>query len=72
MIVPPTLDGKYWVLTEYLVYKHLKSKMQIVAPKGFATDLVSVPCLFWIAFSPCGQYTKAAVIHDCFYWLCHN
>lgn len=69
MVVSPTGDGKYWVLQEKLEYEHPVTKEHFVIPRGFVTDLASVPRLFWTAFPPCGKYTTAAVLHDYLYWL---
>jgi len=63
-----TADGKYWVVKEPLIYEQPKTKQTIEVPRGFVTDLASVPRLFWTAFPPCGQYTPAAVVHDYIYW----
>ena len=72
MIASPTGDGKYWVLQEQLEYIHPKTNQLYVVPRGFVTDLASVPRLFWAAFPPCGQYTTAAVLHDYLYWVQSN
>src|SRR6266404_482109 len=40
----------------------------IVIPKGFHTDLASVPRLFWTFFPPDGKYTYGALPHDYIYW----
>jgi len=69
MVASPTVDGKYWVLQEPLVYIHPKTNQRFVVPRGFVTDLASVPRLFWTAFPPCGKYTTAAVLHDYLYWV---
>jgi hypothetical protein len=37
-------------------------------PGGFATDLASVPRIFWSIFPPTGRYAWAAVVHDYLYW----
>lgn len=37
-------------------------------PKGFATDLASVPPFFWAIYPPTGRYAYAAVVHDYMYW----
>ncbi|MNF69611.1 hypothetical protein D3C85_570190 [compost metagenome] len=63
-----TGDGKYWVLHQPLEYRDPATGMVVTAPRGFATDLASVPRMFWTVFPPCGQYTPAAVIHDYLYW----
>lgn len=41
----------------------------IVIPKGFSTDLASVPRLLWPAFPPWEQYGPAALLHDYLYSL---
>ncbi len=63
-----TADGKYWVLKEALVYEQPNTKQVFVVPRGFVTDLASVPRVFWAVFPPCGKYTPAAVVHDYIYW----
>jgi len=40
---------------------------EVRAPKGFVTDLASVPRAFWWLFPPHGKYTRAAVLHDHLY-----
>ena len=37
-------------------------------PKGFVSDLASIPRAFYTAFRPDGRYAYAAVIHDYLYW----
>jgi len=39
----------------------------INVPKGFVTDLTSVPRLLWPVLPPHGFYGKAAVLHDYLY-----
>lgn len=63
-----TADGKYWVVKEPLVYEQPETKQTFVVPRGFVTDLASVPRAFWAAFPPCGKFTPAAVVHDYIYW----
>jgi hypothetical protein len=41
---------------------------QVDAPKGFVTDLASIPPIFWSILRPDGEYAYAAVIHDYLYW----
>ncbi len=40
----------------------------LTVPKGFVTDLATVPRLFWQALPPSGRYGPAAIIHDWLYW----
>jgi len=68
MVASMTGDGKYWVLKEPLEYEQPETKQRFVVPRGFVTDLASVPRVFWSAFPPCGRYTPAAVVHDYLYW----
>jgi hypothetical protein len=68
LVASMTADGKYWVLTEELVYEQPRTKQKFRVPRGFVTDLASIPRPFWIAFPPCGKYTPAAVVHDYLYW----
>ena len=63
-----TADGKYWIVNEPLIYEQPKTKQSFEVPRGFVTDMASVPRLFWSAFPPCGKYTPAAVVHDYIYW----
>ncbi|HXL67606.1 MAG TPA: DUF1353 domain-containing protein [Xanthobacteraceae bacterium] len=41
---------------------------EVDAPKGFVTDLASIPQIFWSTLRPDGEYAYAAVIHDYLYW----
>jgi hypothetical protein len=41
---------------------------QVVVPKGFVSDLASVPQLFWSVLPKTGRYAYAAVVHDFLYW----
>jgi hypothetical protein len=40
----------------------------VSVPRGFVTDLASIPRIFWSMLPPDGQYTYPAVIHDFMYW----
>ncbi|MGD0942576.1 MAG: DUF1353 domain-containing protein [Terracidiphilus sp.] len=37
-------------------------------PKGFVTDLASIPSVFWSILRPDGNYAYAAILHDYLYW----
>lgn len=41
---------------------------EVTVPKGFVTDLASIPRLFWSALPKTGRYAYAAVLHDYLYW----
>jgi Protein of unknown function (DUF1353) len=56
-----------WVLTDTLQYQSDVAKQTIIVPKGFPTDLASVPRLpiiFWLTGA---TSDKAAVVHDFLY-----
>jgi hypothetical protein len=40
----------------------------VTVPKGFVTDLASIPALFYTWLRPDGNYAYAAIIHDYLYW----
>jgi hypothetical protein len=46
-----------------------ESLPQVEVPKGFVTDLASIPRLFWSLLRPDGEYTYPAIIHDYLYWI---
>ena len=46
---------------------YIGKHQMIVIPKGFQTDLASVPRIFWVILPPFGAYEAAAVLHD---YLC--
>ena len=41
---------------------------EVTAPKGFVSDLASIPRVFWSLLRPDGDYAYAAIIHDYLYW----
>lgn len=59
----------YEVFEEFEFYydKPNGKRVVISIPKGFVTDLASVPRLFWSIFPPNGEYSKAAIVHDFIY-----
>lgn len=69
------LDEYRYVLTKTYVYEVDISKLNfyenktitIRVPRGFVTDLTSSPRIIWTFFPPCGNYTKAAIVHDYLY-----
>ena len=40
----------------------------VVVPKGFVTDLASIPRPLWAILPPFGRYTAAALLHDYLYF----
>lgn len=56
-------DGRTMELLEDFIYLDPLHGTMLV-PKGYKTDLASVPRLLWALFPPFGRYAFAAVIHD--------
>ena len=65
LVTHPLYDGKRHELFQDYIYE--VNGYRITVPKGFITDLASVPRSFWTIFPPFGKYTPAAVIHDFLY-----
>jgi hypothetical protein len=40
----------------------------LTVPRGFVTDLASIPPLFFTYLRPDGEYASAAIVHDYLYW----
>lgn len=79
--VHPALRGgrSLWGLTQDLVYWPSNGHDPIIVPRGFVTDLASIPRPLWWWLPPDGPWAKAAVIHDFLYytqgsgvWKCHD
>ena len=41
---------------------------EVTVPKGFVTDLASIPRVFWSVLPTDGVYTFPAIVHDYLYW----
>lgn len=59
--------GFPFILTEDLVYRSKVLGRKIVVPRGFKTDLASIPRVLWAVLPPVGKYDAAAVVHDYLY-----
>ena len=66
--IAPFGDSEWWILTAPLPTRIGNSTEIITIPKGFVTDLTSIPRFFWSAFSKTGPYMSAAILHDYLYW----
>lgn len=77
--IPLELKGKSWFRRVLLVWRTpprlrltedwiitLDDGLQLVVPKGFITDLASVPRIFWLipGFSPFGLLLEGSILHD--------
>ena len=61
-------DAKYYVLASPLPFKLGENHDTITIPKGFVTDLASIPRPLWSALPRDGKYMSAAILHDYLYW----
>lgn len=57
-----------WVLEENLTYITNNNDV-ITVPKGFLTDLASIPSLFTGVFDINGKHRSAAILHDYLYTI---
>lgn len=60
-------NGLPYTLCVALVYDSDLLKREVRVPKGFKTDLASIPRLFWVLLPKSGPYDRAAVLHDFLY-----
>ena len=61
----PNDDMSEWTMEEPLTFVY--EGVHLTAPKGYITNLASVPRLLWMIWPPFGRYGKAAAIHDYLY-----
>lgn len=60
-------DSGRWILTKALIYQSDIAKQTIIVPRGFQTDLASVPRIPIVYTIVGGVADKAAVVHDYLY-----
>ena len=66
-----TSDGRCkWGLTQPLTYQPHGTQDLITVPRGFTTDLASIPSFAWPFLPADGPWLKAAVVHDFLYKTC--
>lgn len=56
---------KKWVLDEDFTIE--VSGNVLIVPKGFKTDLASIPRVLWWVIPPFGKHNEASVVHDYLY-----
>lgn len=68
--VTPFIDFDYYFLEDNLewVPNEGQNFSAVEIPKGFVTDLASVPRLLWSIFPKTGRYAYACIAHDYLYW----
>ena len=59
-----TIGERRWLLTDDLVFYSAIYRGVFIAPRGFQTDLASIPRIAWVLFPKVGKHDKGAVIHD--------
>jgi len=62
-----TIGERRWLLTDELVFYSAQYRGIVVAPRGFQTDLASIPRAAFLIFPKVGLWDHAAVIHDSAY-----
>lgn len=62
-------DQRHWVLAEPMTWRIGDTDLSITVPRGFVTDMASVPQPMWsLGLTPTGRYGRAAIVHDYLYW----
>jgi hypothetical protein len=56
-----------WILIDSLVYESIRYRGVFIAPRGFQTDLASIPQPLWSIIPKIGDHDMAAVLHDAAY-----
>jgi hypothetical protein len=67
-----TNDGKWQLLSDYTVKYISDSRISckvesVTVPKGFRTNLASVPRIFWVFIAPFDLSLAAPIVHDYLY-----
>ena len=64
----PFSDGRNWIVKEPLTYQVGVSNDSATVPRGFVTDLASIPPALQSLIQQNGPHLLPAVIHDYLYW----
>ena len=67
-VLSPFADGKDLVLLKPMKYQVADTGHVIIVPKGFVTDLASIPRGFCIYMGRLESHGRAAIVHDYLYW----
>lgn len=68
LILEDLRDGKNWLVRHNLIYIDRAGNRWVV-PKGFVTDLASIPRFIQNLIPKTGKYNSAAVLHDFLYTI---
>lgn len=65
----PDASGRmFTTLSEFVSLLSIDGRGEVIkVPKGFETDLASVPRAIWAWIPPLGRYLRAAIVHDYLY-----
>ena len=70
--IAPFADWDYYYLVEEIGWEPDETDHSVyqgvTAPRGFVTDLASVPKVLWPIMPPTSKYTHASIIHDFHDW----
>lgn len=61
------IGARRWLLIDDLIFRSVDLSGLVVAPRGYQTDLASIPRLAWPVFPKEDLYDAGAVIHDAAY-----
>lgn len=61
------IGPRRWLLIDDLLYRSAILPGVFIAPRGFQTDLASIPRPFWVMFPKVDVWDHIAVIHDAAY-----
>lgn len=69
--IVPFADWDYFYIKENLTWRsnEPQSSESVTAPRGFVTDLASIPTALWGLLPPSARYSYPAIIHDYLYWF---
>lgn len=62
-----TIGDRRWLLIDDLIFRSEKYRGIVIAPRGFQTDLASIPRLAWTLVPKVGKWDGPSVIHDAGY-----
>jgi hypothetical protein len=69
--IVPFADWDFYYISDLVTWKPPNGStvpFSVQVPKGFVTDLASIPRIFWALLPPHARYTYPAIIHDYLYW----
>ena len=61
------IGAQRWLLIDDLVFQSTDLKAVMIAPRGFQTDLASIPRSLWTLFPKVDIWDQPAVMHDAGY-----